>query len=143
MFTVRAASPEEAAEVADLFARAFENDPYWHALMPRESRRHRFIHRSVTRDLQRGGIDALDVAVHQASGQIVGALRWEAPQPHPDDQDPALRRDPSVWQAFRALFDCGAGHELAVGRFRPQEPHWALLEVAADPELRGSGTVHH
>lgn len=139
MFTVRAASADEATEVATLCAQAFEDEPYWHALMPRTSRRFAFIHRSFLKDLEHGGINSLDVAVHENSGRIVGALRWEAPQLHPDDQDPALRRSQDSWQAIKALFSFGAWHDLTMQRYRPQEPHWALHEIAAHPELRGLG----
>ncbi|GLY15252.1 GNAT family N-acetyltransferase [Kineosporia rhizophila] len=138
MVLVRAATADDVAPVADLFARAFEHDPLWAALMPRAERRARNIRWLMLADLSGAGVNALDVAVDETSGLLVGALRFTTPRP---DRPASWWRRTAGSAAARLGGTIGRGlrQERAVREHRPAEPHWFVQDVAADPRRQGRG----
>ncbi|GAB3261354.1 GNAT family N-acetyltransferase [Kineosporia babensis] len=142
MVHVRPATTDDIAAAADLFARAFEHDPVWVALMPRTRHRARTIRWIMHADLAGPGPRPLDVAVDE-NGRVVGALRWSAPRieqgPTPWWRRQAARIGWALGNLLGGSLGRGLQQERAVRAHRPREPHWYLQDVAADPERQGQG----
>lgn len=129
------ARPEDAREVAALFAQVFADDPVWSAIVPNRALRRAVIRRSFLSAFARG--DAFDV-VRGEDGSILGALHFSAPAGPPEDASfpggpvgRALQRLPWVKR--------GAAHDAQVHSHRPDGAHWYFQDIVVSPAARGQG----
>ncbi len=144
---VRPATAAETSAAVAVLARAFHEHPVYRYVLPDDAARRRrlpgLMHTMVT--TMYGHAGPLDVA--EDSGDLVGAAAWHRPG-HADPGGPAMLRGVAgmAWATRTRLADwsrLGA----TLDRLRPDEPHWYLFHVGAEPEHQargvGSALVRH
>jgi ribosomal protein S18 acetylase RimI-like enzyme len=136
---VRPAVHSELGAVAQIYARAFHDDPVYRWLFPDDAdRRARLpvLFSAFVQHLHRG-TGALDVAVRER--RLVGAALWDRPGVVATGTWRTARALPGLVRAsgrrLPALAELGSTLEAA----RPAKPHWYLFHLAADPDVQGSG----
>lgn len=137
---VRSASRDEESAVSAVIALAFATDP-----MARWSLADAQTYLAVMPDLIRAfGAAAYDSDSAYVADDFGGAALWLPPGVEPDietlerlirtNANPAIRSD------VEAIFD-------AMGRYHPEDPHWYLPLIGADPTRQGQGIgsalMHH
>lgn len=138
---IRPAASPDTKPTAAVFARAFADDPLYAWIFPDERvRRQRLpiLFAWQLRAAQRGR-DQIDVMV--ADERILGCAIWSPPG----------ARRPSAGQqlAVLASFPLILGSRLrvalrsfnALGRARPEQPHWYLSTIGVDPPAQRTGVA--
>jgi GNAT superfamily N-acetyltransferase len=135
---LRGSALDQATQVA---VRAFDDDPFFSYLFPKEQRRHRSVgrlHRTVM-------VHLADLALTRSAvldGKVVGVALWVPPGKWPYPAATQLR------QLFGALYtflpDLGAlgraGRILrSVELAHPKIPQWYLQLLMVDPDVQRSG----
>jgi ribosomal protein S18 acetylase RimI-like enzyme len=141
---VRPATAADTSAAVAVLARAFHDHPvYRHALPDDAARRRRLpglMHTMVV--TMYGHAGPLDVADDEL-GRLVGAAAWHRPG-HPEPGGPArLRGILGMARATRTRLGEWSRLGSAIERLRPDEPHWYLFHVGADPrhQARGVGSA--
>ena len=146
--TITAARPDQLDAAAAVLAEGFRDDPVMLGFVPRGRRRHARLvdlFAAMMRSIP-AGRRAVDVAVTDDDGDVVGAAVWEAPRTRPSS---SLRLPVSfaeLGQLPRYLRALGLGglvsaarHQATLAAPRPRLPHWYLGEIAVGDAARGLG----
>lgn len=137
--TIRPASAMDAADVADVLGAAFVDDVELRAFISGKDRQRRlrtYLEAEARLNLDKGGVIDLFRA---ADGTVGAAAVWEVPG-----------RQETLWQTMRyapAMLDGVRARGLLnwtkyrseFMRLRPAVPHWHLVRLATDAQLRGQG----
>lgn len=146
--TISAARPDQLDSAAAVLAEGFRDDPVMLGFVPRGPRRHARLvdlFAAMMRSIPTGR-RAVDVAVVDGDGGVVGAAVWEAPRTRASSP----LRLPVSWaelgQLPRYLRALGLGglvpaarHQSTLAAPRPRLPHWYLGEIAVGDAARGLG----
>ncbi len=137
---VRPATAADTSAAVAVLARAFHDHPvYRHALPDEAARRRRLpglMHTMVV--TMYGDAGPLDVADDEI-GSLVGAAAWHRPG-HPDPGGwRMLRGVAGMARATRTRLGEWSRLGSAIDRMRPEEPHWYLFHVGAEPGHQGRG----
>ncbi|WP_409061641.1 GNAT family N-acetyltransferase [Streptomyces sp. SYP-A7185] len=131
--TPKAATADDAARIGGVLARAFEDDPMMRWFFPdgatRDAGLARYFATLFTRQYVRHG-----VCEHTASA----AAFWVPP----GAQDKAVPDAETVQELVELLGDRAALFQQATAAAAgqgPQEPHWYLAVIGADPAAQGQG----
>ena len=141
MIVVTRAVSGDLDAVAAVLAEAFLEDPVTsvvvggaeHDRLPRM--RHLFV--AFLRLAIADG--TVDVARRSDDPRVLGAAIWEAPG-CPGGVLQLVGQLPSFWRALGPRgIGRGLGAKVAIGRYRPQSPHWYLQQIGVSAETRGQG----
>jgi GNAT superfamily N-acetyltransferase len=134
---VRVAERGDAAETAEVLARAFSDDPVFSWLVPADGSRERRLQRFFLTELRHESLRHGAVEVACADGRVAGAAVWFPPGAGLGTQVSAL---PGYLRAFgRRLVNVARFDSLAVRVHPREEPHWYLLAIGVDPARHGEG----
>lgn len=141
-------------EAATLMAQAFIDDPTYAVLVPARTRRGRpesrpeRISRIATvlaAEIRMCGLENVDACVAESTdgtGQLLGVATWTPPAGAPHRVSLVQRLKWGVatsvamgWSGVRAT----VAYEKAAAAYRPDAPHWHLLDIVASTEARGRG----
>jgi GNAT superfamily N-acetyltransferase len=132
--TVRVARVEDARAIGHTLARAFHDDPVWLWLVPRARRWRRgvpYVFTHATR--QHLGDETVWV-----TPDLGAAAVWSPPGHHHSRLAdlPAVPRSLAV---FTRRSPAGLRYQAEMRRNRPEERHWYLAILGADPVYQGRG----
>jgi GNAT superfamily N-acetyltransferase len=134
---IRVAGREDAAETAQMLARAFHDDPVFGWMLPAEGSRHRRLRRSFVTELRHESLRHGAVEVACADGRVAGAAVWFPPGTSLGTEVSAL---PGYLRALGRRFAIASRFQSAAISAHPrQEPHWYLAIIGVDPVRKGSG----
>ena len=141
---VRPVTAADTSAAVAVLARAFHDHPvYRHVLPDDDARRRRLpglMHTMVV--TMYGHAGPLDVADDEF-GSVVGAAAWHRPG-HPEPGGATMLRGIlGMARATRTRLGEWSRLGSAIERMRPDEPHWYLFHVGADPrhQARGVGSA--
>jgi GNAT superfamily N-acetyltransferase len=134
---IRVAGSGDAAQTAQMLARAFHDDPVFGWMLPAEGARHRRLRRYFVTELHHESLrhGAVDVAC--VDGRVAGAAVWFPPGTWSGTEVSAL---PGYLRAFgRRLFIVSQFQSAAVSAHPREHPHWYLAIIGVDPARQGYG----
>jgi GNAT superfamily N-acetyltransferase len=143
MSRMRTLTPHELPSAADTLARAFEADPMFVFLLPREGTRLAWVRVVMAGLLAMSGPDGL-VFTEEGDG-LPGVLSMTAPgrYPHPMTRLAGYMARPSTWSkaGFPSPRFLGGVLRLlgAMDKVHIKEPHWYVHIVGVDPPRQGTG----
>ena len=131
--------PLRRDEIVGVLARAFFDDPLYRWLWPDQERRKRGIVGFITAETRLGArLGRVDVALDH-DGRVVGAALWALPGRYPFAVLPSAR---AMAGAVRRMGWSATGRLPLLKRVdgaHPRQPHWYLITVGVEPEVRGRG----
>jgi GNAT superfamily N-acetyltransferase len=134
---IQAAGRGDAAEAAQLLARAFSDDPLSRWFLPAESTRERRLRQYFLTELRYESLLRGAVDVARADRRIIGAAAWLRPGSALGTELAAL---PGYLQAFGRRISTVVRYQTVALAARPrQEPYWYLAIIGVDPARQGSG----
>jgi len=134
---IEMAGRADAREAADVFTRAFHDDPAFSWILPAEDTRSRRLRRYFVIELRRESLRHGGVEVARDGGRIAGAAVWFPPGTWTGTQLGAL---PGDLRAFgRRLDVCSRYMSVAVRAHPREQPHWYLAIIGVDPSRKGRG----
>jgi len=135
---IRVAGRGDAAETAQMLARAFHHDPVFGWMLPAEDSRDRRLRRYFVTELHHESLRHGAVEVACADGRIAGAAVWFPPGAWlPGTEASALT---GYLRAFGHRFGTAAQFQSVAVRAHPrEEPHWYLAIIGVDPARKGHG----
>ena len=136
--TVRSGARRDIAAVADVMARAFEEDPPFVWMLPEAAERRRrlrtlFVTMVRWEVLPRGGVEV----ACDAAGRVVGAALWLPPGRWRMGFVQQMLTLPGSLRAFGNRIGYGAAFVNAAARVHPVDPHWYLHGIGVDPTSQG------
>jgi GNAT superfamily N-acetyltransferase len=140
---VRPATAAETSAAVAVLARAFHEHPVYRYVLPDDAARRRrlpgLMHTMVT--TMYGHAGPLDVA--HRDGDLVGAAAWHRPGPADPGALAMLRGVAGMAWATRTRLADWSRLGAALDGMRPDEPHWYLFHVGAEPrhQARGVGSA--
>ena len=135
--SVRKASAEDAPRLADVLARAFQDDPGWSHLLPDPSDRTRRLRLFFETELS--GI-ALAQGLVWTTEEVVGAAVWAPPEGWRVPITATLRETPPMVRVFGRHLPLALRSRLRMeGRHPRKPPHWYLAFMGVAPEWQGRG----
>ena len=128
----------DAAQTAQILARAFHDDPVFGWIFPGESSRDRRLRRYFETELDHESLRHGAVEVACVDGRAAGAAVWFPPGAwSPGTEASAL---PGYLRAFgRRLAVVSQYQAVAVGAHPREPPHWYLAIIGVDPVRQGCG----
>jgi ribosomal protein S18 acetylase RimI-like enzyme len=140
MATVRSATRSDVPAVAEVLARAFQDDPVSIWMWPDPEERRRGLPRAFgafTRHhhLALGGVE---LAADGGAG-AVGAALWDPPDRWKQSRWTQLRMVPALLHSFGRRIDVARTVGETMEASHPEEPHWYLNTIGTDPDARGAG----
>jgi ribosomal protein S18 acetylase RimI-like enzyme len=134
--------PAQKADVGDLsrvLARAFFDDPVTSWMLPDDRTRLKALTRvfkALTRRhfLQRGGTE-----VARRDGPLGAATLWDPPGRHKSSRLEELIMVPTMLWALRSRVAASVQVTELMEKHHPTEPHWYLMLIGSDPDVRGAG----
>jgi GNAT superfamily N-acetyltransferase len=134
---VRVAGRGDAAEAAEVLARAFYDDPVFSWLVPADGSRERRLRRFFLTELHHESLRHGAVEVAWVDRRAAGAAVWFPPGAGLGTEVAAL---PGYLRAFGRRFVNVARFESVAVHIHPrEEPHWYLLAIGVDPARQGEG----
>jgi GNAT superfamily N-acetyltransferase len=135
---IRVAGRGDAAETAQMLARAFHDDPVFGWMLPVEGSRDRRMRRYFVTELHHESLRHGAVEVACADGRIAGAAVWFPPGTwSPGTEASALA---GYLRAFGHRVGTAAQFQTVAFRAHPRdEPHWYLAIIGVDPTRKGHG----
>jgi GNAT superfamily N-acetyltransferase len=134
---IRVAGRGDAAEIAQVLARAFHDDPMFGWFLPAEGSRQQRLRRFFVTELHHESLRQGAVEVARADGRVAGAAVWFPPGAPLGTEVSAL---PGYLRAFGRRFAVVARYQSAAVSVRPREdPHWYLAIIGVDPARQGHG----
>lgn len=136
MNAVRDVAPADAAPLAAVLGRAFENDPVWQWMFPRHPERMGAMFASLLRHAHlSNGVSELA----EQNGQIMAGALWDPPGRWRISVTTQLRQLPGLVRILGArTFTVLRGLGEVEGT-HPIEPHWYLAILGTDPLAQGHG----
>ncbi|MFC8872908.1 GNAT family N-acetyltransferase [Streptomyces sp. NPDC057148] len=131
--TPETATPDDAAAVSGTLARAFDDDPMMRWFFPDDSSRQETLGRYFTTIFTRQYVR------HGVCERTGAAAAFWVP---PEGQAQAVPDTETIQELVSILGDRAGLFRDAVetaGRHTPQEPHWYLAVIGADPAAQGGG----
>lgn len=117
-----------AAEIGQVLARAFHDDPVVEWLLP-GGKGVQLLFVTLT-------LHSHDIAEIAREGDaIVGAALWDPPG-HVPDEDGGI---PGFVEAMGERVSYGMTLETTFAEHRPAAPHWYLAQIGTEPTLQGTG----
>jgi GNAT superfamily N-acetyltransferase len=134
--------PADGADVGDLsrvLARAFYDDPVMSWMLPEARTRLRATTRAFAglarhHFLPRGGSE-----VGRRDGEIGAATLWDPPGQRASSRLEELAMMPAMLWAFRSRVAASIRVQELMEKHHPTEPHWYLMLIGSDPDVRGAG----
>jgi GNAT superfamily N-acetyltransferase len=127
----------DAAETAQMLARAFYDDPVFGWFFPAEGSRHRRLRRFFVTELHHESLRHGAVEVACVDGHVAGAAVWFPPSTSLGTEVSAL---PGYLRAFGRRFVTVAQYQHVAVHAHPREqPHWYLAIIGVDPVRHGYG----
>lgn len=136
---IRAAGPSDEAQIADLLAAAFADEPYFSTMLghgpgsPDRGRRlfglqlrHQYLPHGV-----------VDVAI--IAGRIAGAGLWAPPGSKAGTLRAQVRLVPAYLRLTGRRFAQAVRAEVDGAHLHPGFPHWYLYMLGSHPDFRGEG----
>ncbi|MEC3979979.1 GNAT family N-acetyltransferase [Amycolatopsis sp. H20-H5] len=140
---VRTASRSDRRRVAEVLGRAFQVEPVYEWLYPGTGLRARRLPLLLGTFVWRlhPGLGIVEVAV--ADGEVIGAAVWDRPGAVRAGPVRTARALPGMLRAVGSRLPKLAALGEALEKARPEESHWYLFHLGADPEWqsRGAGTA--
>ncbi|HEV2375503.1 MAG TPA: GNAT family N-acetyltransferase [Streptosporangiaceae bacterium] len=138
---IRSAVPSDTKPAAAMLARAFADDPLLVWVLPDEAARRRRLPELFAAQLRAAarGPDETDLIL--ADGRPLGCAMWAPPgacQPSLRQQLPVLAVFPLIMRRRLAV---AVRSFNALGRERPEEPHWYLSTIGVDPAAQRTGVA--
>lgn len=134
---IQVAGGAEAAEVAQMLARAFRDDPVFRWLLTAEGSRPRRLRRYFVTELLHRALRHGEVEVARVDGRVAGAAMWLPPGAPLGTEASAL---PGYLRAFGRRLVVAARFQAVAQRDHPREaPHWYLGTIGVDPVRQGQG----
>ncbi|MFI0481079.1 GNAT family N-acetyltransferase [Actinomadura sp. 9N215] len=136
---VREAAAPDAAEIAALLGRAFDDDPVWRWLLPDDASRVRRLTGLFELMLRQVHLPHGGTELAGRDGRTEAAALWDPP----GQWRVPLRMQ--VAQAVPLLRVLGARTPTslrtlgAIEKHHPREPHWYLAVLGTDPPAQGNG----
>ncbi|KAA6212385.1 N-acetyltransferase [Streptomyces albofaciens JCM 4342] len=131
--TPTAATLDDAPQISRALARAFDDDPMMHWFLPGEDAREERLGRYFTT------IFTKQYAHHGVCERTGAAAAFWVP---PEARDKAVPDEETLRELDGLLGDRGPVFREIVGaaaEHAPQEPHWYLAVIGADPATQGQG----
>jgi GNAT superfamily N-acetyltransferase len=127
----------DAAETAQILARAFYDDPVFGWFFPDEGSRHQRLQRFFVTELHHESLGHGAVEVACVDGRVAGAAVWFPPGASLATEASAL---PGYLRAFgRRLVIVSQYESVAVSAHPRDDPHWYLNVIGVDPARQGHG----
>jgi GNAT superfamily N-acetyltransferase len=137
--TVRPATAADVRPLAEVLARAFEDDPPFVWMLPdartRVARNRRFF--STVLGTEALALGAVEVAC--LDGVIVGGTIWYPPGRW--SAAIGLRTALGFVRAFGRQLGRASALSTAMARAHPHQPHWYLYVIGVDPARQGTGVA--
>lgn len=134
---VRVAGREDAAETAQVLARAFHDDPLFGWMLPAQGSRQRRLRRFFVTGLRHESLRHGAVEVACLDGRAAGAAVWIPPGTPLGTEVSAL---PGYLRAFGRRLDTVSRYQsVAVHAHPRKQPHWYLAIIGVDPARQGYG----
>jgi GNAT superfamily N-acetyltransferase len=134
---IRVAGRGDAAETAQILARAFCDDPMFGWIFPAEGSRYRRLRRYFVTELHHRSLRHGAVEVARVDGRVAGAAMWFPPRGSIGSEVSAL---PGYLRASGRRFVIAAQVQTVMSREHPREqPHWYLGCIGVDPIRQGTG----
>ncbi|MFD7630999.1 GNAT family N-acetyltransferase [Streptomyces sp. NPDC059851] len=140
-YGIRWARPAESGAVAALLALSFADDPVMGWMVPDRSGRQPRIARyfGLAQRQQRPRDGAVRVAA-TADGRLLAAALWSGPGRWKTSPLRELAAMPTYARVFGLRgMPRAAGVQNALHGAHPDAPHWYLLAIGTDPDVRGAG----
>lgn len=127
----------DAAETAQMLARAFHDDPVFGWIFPAVGSRHRRLGRFFTTELRHDSLRHGAVEVACVDGRVAGAAVWFPPGTWSGTEVFAL---PGYLRACGRRLAVASRYQSVAVRAHPREqPHWYLAVIGVHPPLQGNG----
>jgi ribosomal protein S18 acetylase RimI-like enzyme len=141
---VRPATAADTSAAVAVLARAFQDHPVYRYALPDETVRRRRLPGLMQTMVvtMYGDAGLLDVA-DGGTGPVVGAAAWHRPGRTDPGAVRMLRGVLGMAWATRTRLGEWSRLGTAIERLRPEEPHWYLFHVGAEPghQARGVGSA--
>jgi GNAT superfamily N-acetyltransferase len=135
---IRVAGPGDAAETAQMLARAFHDDPAFGWMLPAEGSRHRRLRRFFVTELHHESLRHGAVEVACVDRRVAGAAVWFPPGTWLGTTEVSAL--PGYLRAFGRRFVIVAQFQsVAVSAHPRKQPHWYLAIIGVDPVRQGYG----
>lgn len=136
------ARPAEKSDVRDMgrvLARAFYDDPVMSWMLPDGGTRLKALTRAFSglarhHFLSRGGSE-----VASRNGTIGAATLWDPPGMRKGSRLEELIMMPLMLWAFRSRVPATVSVMELMEKHHPEEPHWYLMLIGSDTDVRGAG----
>lgn len=139
-FRIESVTVSTEGEAARVLASAFAADATLAFLVPGDTTdRPERLRRMFRAEIHSCGFGHVDVALDDRTGEVLGVGAWAPPYVRLPTLT-AIR-----WSAVAAGalgvrgLRAGARYDRELGRLRPAEPHWHLLDLGTSPTARGRG----
>jgi GNAT superfamily N-acetyltransferase len=132
----RRARPGEADRIAEVLARAFDDDPVATYLFPSERSRRKGLRKFFAIQIKHGYMDAGEV---WTTDDLAGAALWAPPdkaRPGPSD---LIRLLPVVPHLIGRRTISALRFVMEIDALRPRERHWYLASIGTEPARQGQG----
>ncbi len=142
MISITRASVDQLPSAAVILAEAFIDDPVMAAILPPCDRRRERLTTLFLAILRSGPhpAGAVDIAVRDSDGVVVGAAAWEAPGSLRGSTWRHLLELPRFAEALGVRGLIPAARILfRMERTRPSVPHWYLGQIGVSSAARGLG----
>ncbi|HEY1698870.1 MAG TPA: GNAT family N-acetyltransferase [Trebonia sp.] len=138
--SVRPAEHADVSKLADVLARAFDDDPPFVWALPEDATRRARMRTGFAATLRaEEGHATVDVARDADSGAIVGGAIWFPPGAWPVPVFRQLLALPGYLAAFGRRIGPASQLGAAFDGAHPKGPHWYLHVIGVDPPRQGQG----
>jgi GNAT superfamily N-acetyltransferase len=135
--SIRKASDEDVAELADVLARAFSDDPGWSHLLPDPDHRTERLRLFFETELR--GV-AMPLGLVWTTAEVVGGAVWAPPEAWRVPVTTTIREVGPMARVFGGRLLVALRSRLRMEGLHPRKPpHWYLAFMGVAPEWQGKG----
>jgi GNAT superfamily N-acetyltransferase len=133
---IRTATPTDVAALSRTLARAFEDDPVMHHLIPRHGRRRS---ERLATFMAMGAKGAVADGTAYTTGDLSGAAVWRRPGHPKTPPSEMVRGIPTILGVLGRRAPVGMAVLRTIEDNHPEEPHWYLQILGTEPAEQGRG----
>jgi GNAT superfamily N-acetyltransferase len=139
---VRPLGRRDIRAAAAVLARAFYDDPVTSWMLPDDATRRRALLRGFAPLARHHFLPRAGSEIGVRDGTAAAAALWDPPGQRKPSLVEQLITAPTMLWAFRSRVSASVRVMELMEEHHPEEPHWYLMLIGSDPNVRGAGFGH-
>jgi GNAT superfamily N-acetyltransferase len=139
---VSPAQPSDVGAMSAVLARAFYDDPVMSWMLPDDRSRLKALTRAFAGLARQHFLPRAASEVGRRDGVVGAATLWDPPGQRKSSRLEEFRMMPLMLWAFRSRVPASVRVMELMEKHHPEEPHWYLMVIGSDLDVRGGGFGH-